>query len=137
MTTNIEQFNAYQEDVRRRANSLVSSIFILSGGTLTLSISIMTGKTAPALASDVVPILKLSWVGLFMSILLGVLTLMFIIARDYAVGERWRKVLKDTSTGDIGSPGYIDVTIWVAGLAGLLSFLLGMLGQAYVAWNVI
>lgn len=40
MTTDLELFNAHQEDVRRRADSLSRAIFLLAGGTLTLSISI-------------------------------------------------------------------------------------------------
>ena len=51
MADNLELFNAHQEDVRRRADSLAKSIFVLSGGTLTVSIGVFTGSSAPDLTS--------------------------------------------------------------------------------------
>jgi hypothetical protein len=137
MADNLELFNAHQEDVRRRADSLAKSIFILSGGTLTVSIGIFTGSSAPTLTSDLSCILKASWWGLFLAIIFLVLTLIVIIARDYAFGERWRRQLNGQNIDVSGNPTFIEVVIWAFGIIGTLAFLGGILGQAYVASNVI
>ncbi|MCG7900719.1 MAG: hypothetical protein JAY85_19945 [Candidatus Thiodiazotropha weberae] len=137
MATDIELFNAHQEDLRRRATSLANSIFVISGGTLTLSITIFTSGSAPKLSQDLAPVLKFSWVGLFLAIVIAVIALTTIIARDYAFGERWRRAIKSRSNKDIGSPVIIEIILWAMALASLMCFLSGMLGQAYVAYNLI
>lgn len=137
MADDLELFNAHQEDVRRRADSLAKSIFILSGGTLTVSIGIFTGSSAPALTSSLSCILKTSWWGLFLAIIFLTLTLLIIIARDYAFGERWRKKINDQQVNVSGNPTCVEIVIWVLTIIGALSFLVGIFGQAYVASNVI
>lgn len=137
MATDLELFNAHQEDVRRRADSLARAIFILAGGTLTLSITIFTGENAPELNLDLMCALKMSWWSLFLSIVLLVLGLTTIIARDYVFGERWRKQLNGENVDATGNPTFVEVAIWALALLGLLAFLAGLLGQAYVAGNVL
>lgn len=137
MATELELFNAHQEDVRRRADSLVRSIFVLAGGTLTLSITIFTSDRAPELSKSLSCALKISWWALFLAIIFLVLALTTIIARDYALGERWRGKLNGENTDASDSPMIVEVIIWVLAVIGLLSFLAGLLGQAYVASNVL
>jgi cellulose synthase/poly-beta-1,6-N-acetylglucosamine synthase-like glycosyltransferase len=133
MAEDLEMFNAHQEDVRRRADFLAKSIFILSGGTLTVSIGIFSGSHAPALSC----ILKASWWGLFLAIIFLALTLITIIARDYAFGERWRKKINGQNIDVSGNPTFVEKVIWVLAIICTLAFLAGILGQAYVASNVI
>lgn len=137
MATDLELFNSHQEDVRRRADSLTRAIFILAGGTLTLSITIFTSEKAPELNPNLMCALKISWWALFLSIVLLVLGLTTIIARDYGFGERWRKQLNGENVDATGSPSFVEVVIWSLGVLGLLAFLVGLLGQAYVASNVL
>lgn len=137
MADSLELFNAHQEDARRRADSLAKSIFILSGGTLTVSIGIFTGLSAPALTPELTCILKASWWGLFLAIIFLTLTLLVILARDYCFGERWRKGISDKSIDVSGKPTYVETIIWVLAFFGILTFLGGMFGQAYVATNVL
>lgn len=64
-----EQFNAHQADLRGRADSLVRAIFVLAGGSLTVSIGFFSGSSRALLSEDLIPILQASWWGLFISIL--------------------------------------------------------------------
>ncbi len=137
MTNELELFNSHQEDVRRRADSLARAIFVLAGGTLTVSIGIFTSDSAPAFSSDLSCVLKGSWWALISSIVFLVLALTMIIARDYAFGERWRKRINGLNIDISGSPTFVEVVIWLLALFGLFCFLLGLLGQAYVATNVL
>ncbi len=136
MADNLELFNSHQEDVRRRADSLVRAIFILAGGTLTLSIGIFTKATAPKLNETLACILKGSWWSLFIAIVLFVLALATIIARDYAFGEKWRMQING-KLNETSRPVWVEVVIWSFAILGLISFLFGLLGQAYVATSLV
>ena len=137
MASEMEIFNAHQEDVRRRADSLVKSIFVLAGGTLTVSVGIFTRNSAPHLSTGLSCALKASWWSLFASIIFLVLALTVVIARDYAHGERWRKGLNGQSVDVSGSPTAVEILIWALALLGLFGFLAGIIGQGYVASSVL
>lgn len=135
MSSELEQFNAHQEDVRRRVDSLARSIFILSGGALTLSIGLFTGGKIQLEDQALLECLSLSWWALFLSITLLTVDLVAIIIRDYDFGERWRRQLD-------GGPGVVHrkwlewLIVSLAGL-GIVAFLTGMLGLAWVATSYV
>lgn len=133
MAEEYEQFNAHQEDLRRRADSLVRAVFVLSGGALTVSIGLFGGSSRLQLSQDLIPILQASWWGLFASILCLASSLFMIIVRDHAFGERWRQKLYGSREDAPNDPGWRELLIWVLAIIGYVSFLLGMLGLAYVA----
>lgn len=137
MADSLELFNSHQEDVRRRADSLAKAIFILAGGTLTVSIGIFTGSSAPLLTYELSCVLKASWWALIFAIIFLILTLSTIIARDYVFGERWRKQLDGHEIDVIGKPTLVEAVIWVFAILGILAFIGGLLGQAYVASKMV
>lgn len=128
-----EQFNAHQADVRGRADSLVRAIFVLAGGSLTVSIGFFSGSSRELLSEDVIPILQASWWGLFASILTLASSLVAIIARDYAFGERWRQQIDGKRRDAPNDPGWCEWLIWILAATGFACFILGMVGLAYVA----
>ena len=137
MTNQLELFNTHQEDVRRRADSLCRAIFVLAGGTLTVSIGIFTRESAPKLPQSLSCVLIASWCALIAAIIFLALALSVIIARDYALGERWRKKIAGQNIDASGSPTIVEILILVLAVFGLLMFIGGMLGQAYVATNLL
>ena len=130
-------FNAHQEDVRRRADSLCRAVFVLDGGTLTVSIGIFTRASAPELPQSLSLALMGSWWFLFASIICGAIALFVIILRDYLLGERWRKKLLGHDEDASGEPGTFDSVIWAVGVLCIVGFIIGMLGQAYVATSLL
>jgi hypothetical protein len=66
-----------------------------------------------------------------------VVTLTIIIMRDYSFGEKWRKQLSGHKIDVSGKPTYIDEIIKFFAVIGVLAFISGLLGQAYVASSVI
>ncbi len=131
MSSELEQFNAHQEDVRRRVDSLVRSIFLLSGGALTLSIGLFAGGKVQLHDQALLECLRQSWWALFVSITLLTAALVSIIIRDYAFGERWRRQLD----GGPEAAHYMwqEWLIVTLAILGILVFLGGMLGLAWVA----
>ncbi|PMM13813.1 hypothetical protein BCT62_25375 [Vibrio splendidus] len=138
MTKNFELFNQHQQDVRTRTDSLAKAIFVLSGGSLTVSIGIfLKGEPLPLAHCSLIA-LKYSWWSLFASIALGVAMLTTIIVRDYRFGERWRKVLDNVSNMDIsGTPRTFEFFIIIFGVLAILSFILGIFGLAFVATETV
>ncbi|WP_018862962.1 MULTISPECIES: hypothetical protein [unclassified Thioalkalivibrio] len=137
MSDELQQFNAHQEDVRRRADSLARAMFLLSGGALTVSIGIFTNHAAPQLEPELACVLRGSWWSLVSSILLLIFCLIAIIARDYAFGERWRSAMDAPEKGAPRQFLWPEIVIWALGLVAVAAFTLGMLGLARVATGLL
>lgn len=138
MSSNIEMFNQHQQDTRNRTDSLVKAIFILSGGSLTVSIGLFLQKDRLPLSECSLTAIQVSWWLLFATIVFGVLTLYTVIIRDYFFGEKWRKQLDGNTGTDVsGTPDYAEVFILLFGNLGVFSFILGMLCLAYVATSTV
>lgn len=133
----LEQFNAHQQDLRNRANSLVRAILIVAGGALAVSIGIFAGKSSPQLSDYYAGILKIAWSCLFASIIFLVLSLVIIIARDYTFGERWRQKRQGKRICVKESRSWIERVIRGVALIGLVGFVLGMFGLAYIAASIV
>lgn len=128
-----EQFNAHQADLRGRADSLVRAIFVLSGGSLTVSIGFFTSSSRELISECLIPILQASWWGLFISILSLASSLVAIIGRDYAFGERWRQKIDGYRQDALNGPSWCEALIWILAALGFACFFVGMVGLAYVA----
>ena len=131
----LEQFNIHQQDVRVRTDSLARAIFVLSGGALSISIGVFAKITN--LSESAISVLKLSWCSLTFTIISYVMMLFIIIGRDYFFGERWRAQLDGKIENVVSDNLIVDRIIWVFAILGLLSFLVGYIGLAYVATSVI
>lgn len=125
--------NAHQEDNRKRTEFLAKSIFLISGGTLSLSMTMFLGKDAPALTSTLSNLLRAAWITLFMSMVGYILVISVMIIRDYIHGEQWRKVLHKKLESIDAAPGTSDVIMWILGVGSIISFITGMALVAYVA----
>ena len=143
MADGLEQFNTHQQDLRNRAQSLVRAIFVLAGGALTVSIGVFAGPNGQKLGCKETLLLQISWLSLFLCILLFVFSLTAIIQRDYDFGERWRQKRKEEKQkalekGDIDEMRpEMERLIWRLSYGGLAAFCIGMLGLAIVAISVV
>ena len=130
----LAQFNQHQQDARARLDGIAKSIFLIAGGTLTLSINAFTGKSAVELPDNLICLVKLSWGSLFASLLCFVLVTILVMTDMYFFGERWRKQL-DGGPEAKGVNFQCLQLVLVAG--GLLAFSFGLLGIGYTAINLI
>lgn len=128
-----EQFNAHQADLRGRADSLVRAIFVIAGGSLTVSIGLFTDSSRELQTEGLILLLQLSWGALFASILSLTLSLLTIIYRDYAFGERWRQKLDGFRRDAPNDTGWREILIWIFASIGFVCFFIGMVGLALVA----
>ncbi|QCU89310.1 hypothetical protein [Thiomicrorhabdus sediminis] len=131
----LEQFNAHQQDVRNRADSLTKAIFILSGGALSISIGLFINNQE--IPQNITSILGYSWWSLTTAIISLTIMLFLVIARDYLFGERWRKELSGLIDNANKNTSVIDFFIWVLALCGLITFISGYVGLTYCAIQLI
>jgi len=132
-----EQFNTHQADNRARTDMLAKSIFLLSGGALTISIGIFLRKEAPEIPADLICLLKISWFFLALSIVAYIFVLSLMIIRDYFAGERWRERLDGKQVDVSGSPGWWDRLMWYSGVIGVTSFLAGFSMLCWFAMSLL
>lgn len=135
----VDRINAYQTDTRQRVDTLVKSIFLLSGGALTISISIFLRDGAPAVPSHLMDLLSWAWLLLFWSLAGATLILFMMIVQGYLLGELWKE---QSSTGveRISSHKGLLATRWfnwIVGVSAVLSFLVGLAFVARVSIGVI
>jgi hypothetical protein len=129
----VELFNAHQAETKKQLEFLAKTIFLISGGALTLSISLFLGDGAPKVFNSL--LLKSSWWALFLSITFIVITLVIMLIRDYIFGEKWRAALDNRDVDSNMDTMHInyDRFIWFFGTSSLLLFLFGIGGLAWVA----
>ena len=132
----LEQFNAHQEDSRKRSEFLAKAIFLISGSALTLSINLFIGNNAPILPLGLICLLRQAWIALFVSIVGFVIVIGVMIIRDYTFGERWRKQLSDPSNVAVHMK-WPDIVMWLVGVVSVLAFLIGLAELAWVSCSLI
>lgn len=131
----IDRFTAYQTDTRTRVDTLVKSIFVMSGGALTISIGVFLRNEAPPLDMTLVARLQCSWALLFFSLAASAVVLFTMILQGYRISALWQNAQK-TGNNEIESSPFLKVSRmvnWLFGVSGFLSFLVGLGLLAYVS----
>ena len=130
----LAQFNQHQQDARGRLDTLAKAIFLLAGGTLTLSINSFTGKNSTPLNAELVPYIKSSWGFLFYSMVSFLIVIALVLLSMYVFGERWRKQIDG---GQRASQLKIEPIQFFFVGSGLVSFVIGFGLMAYVAIGMV
>jgi len=131
----IDRFSAHQTDTRQRVDTLIKSIFVLSGGALTISIGVFLRHDAPQLAPSIAKLLQYSWYLLFFALAASAIVLFIMIAQGYYVGELWNRAQK-TGENQIDTSLALKISRilnWSFGIAGFVSFLVGLWMLAFVS----
>lgn len=124
----IDRFTAFQTETRHRVDTLIKSIFVLSGGALTISIGVFLRKDAPTLAPRITELLQYSWGLLFFSLAAAAVISFVMIVQGYYIGELWKKA-QETGRNDIETNCTLKLTRalnWFFGVTGFISFLIGL-----------
>lgn len=134
-----EKLNVYQEKVGAQIESLVKSVFLLSGTALTISIGLFNSPIALKLCLSAKFSLKVSWGSFFASIAVLVISLSLIVIENYRFGSRWLNSIKSTAPDSVeDSNKYSFVKpIKILLFLGILLFLIGMSGLAWTAISIL
>lgn len=115
----IEQNNEDWKEIRSRVDSVANTIFVLAGGSLSLSMSvIISNKSKDYITEQVSELASTAWYFLLCSILLFLLLKIFLIFQAFLLqtktelADKWK-----TKLNNIG---------WLIGIFGLISFVTGI-----------
>lgn len=131
-----ELYQVYERDIRTRTDTIAKGIFLIGGGSLTLSIGIFTRPDRPILGGAELMWLKVAWASLFASVACLLLVQLILLIRSDRYASAWaRKIKKE-------KPQYPDQTVsgiaaWAFGLLGFGACLLGLFLLAYVSVSVL
>ncbi|MBS7596717.1 hypothetical protein [Pseudomonas sp. RC2C2] len=137
VNSHIDRHNESQEKVVARAQDLVKTLLLLSGGALAVCANFFSAKVVFPVTT-VIPV-QLAWVFLTAAIILFGVVLTLLLGRDYVFGEIVGRQMEAWKNGkpdpDEGDPSKLwDWGMWGAGLLGLLAFATGMGCFTYAAW---
>ncbi|GGX39974.1 hypothetical protein [Saccharospirillum salsuginis] len=118
------------KELRSRVDSLANTIFVLSGGAITLSATalVQLKSSKAGLPEEVVGEAVQSWVSLLAAIMLFSLLKVHLIGQAYARANSSRFYTNTNKTNLVG---------WGLGLFGVSAFFLGLSSIVYVASKVI
>jgi len=108
------------KELRARVDSIANSVFLISGGALTLSITVLLSLkeskvNIAAHAEDAADSWQMLLGAIFLFLLLKVVLIAQSFARGFMAPEKYNSTLVCSNTFG-----------WVVGLAGLVCFILGM-----------
>lgn len=135
----IDRFTDFQTDTQHRVDALIKSIFVLSGGALTISIGVFLRGEAPKLTPGITDLLQYSWCLLFYSLAAAAIVSFIMIVQGYYIGELWKKAQETgQNTIDISSALKMSrVVNWFFGITGFVSLLVGLAMLAIVSIKAI
>ncbi len=125
-----ENYDDWKE-IRGRVDSLASAIFLIAGGALTLSITVLLNtKTPNALSATLKPEIELSWY-----LLLGALVA-FVLLKAHLILQAFMRNVMSAKRFNAGLV-VVNTVGWVLGLSGLGAFFMGMYLLVKVAVAII
>lgn len=126
----VKRHDTHQKETLKYSLEVIKLLFVLSGGALATCSAFFSDK--PGLAPSVLESARWAWVSLTVAIILFSLSLLLVLARDYAIGERWRTGMEEGRDWKISI--WWDRWAWTIGLAGLAAFWIGMISFSVAAW---
>lgn len=95
------------------------------------------GKDAPKVDESALFMVTWGWRALFGSIVSYLIVIGTMMIRDYRFGERWRSRINGEIVDASGKPGWLDVVMWIFGIASALSLVAGLGLLAWVSSSLL
>ena len=127
-------FNNHVMEFRARIDTLLKSIFLISGGILSITIgTFLSGKT-PSVPQASLTSIQYAWYFLSFSIIAALTTMFLLIIAQAQTGSEWKTIINTDSQGVqvIQNPIWFRVIMW---LIGVLSFICCVIGIVYIAYG--
>ena len=116
-------------ELRSRVDSLASAVFLVSGGALTFSVSVLVNLSSPVDLS-IKPQFEWSWYLLLFAIVCFVLLKVSLIAQSFMRNvmqpDSFNRLLRST-----------NIFGWAVGLVGLFAFVIGMCLMVRAAISIV
>ena len=136
----IDRINKHQYDTNTRLDTFCKSIFLICGGSLTISISLFLGNEtiAASISDEGRLVLKWSWIFLFFSLISAAAVLFTLLTSAHHFGDLWIKEFKEKKSGLANNSLLIKCSDYINRIFAIccfLSFLIGMYLLAHVSIN--
>ena len=132
----VSLFYAFQEDARRRYDSLGRSLVLISGGALTLSIGALLQKSRLPLAPETIEIVRWAWLSLFGCIFASLGFIGASVWSQHIYAKHWEQDFYGSKPRPWGSSVLNRLQILLVVLA-LFLFVGGLAGLAWAALSVV
>ena len=116
--------NATLADIRGRVDTLAKSVFLIGGGSITLSVNLYLDKKT--LLAPIACFLKNSWIFLLASIGMFALVIGLLIFQGFISSEIYREKIENGEKIKNHPKRYLDYVALGVGFLGFVSFLIGM-----------
>ena len=131
----LERKSNFRIDFRQRLDLFAKSILLISGGALTISISIFLKGEGVEFQNDGKDNLKLAWALLFFTIASFVISYFIVLIQGFYVNSIWdgKVPLSDDQISGNRIMTVFRAVIILAGTSGFIAFLFGFYQLACVA----
>lgn len=118
--TSIENNSNDWREIRSRVDSIANAVFLIAGGALSLSISVILGnKDAGFITSQVACLATAAWYSLLASVFLFLLLKVHLVFQAYMLQFNTEFVNKHLAG--------LNRTGWAVGVLGFISFVAGLI----------
>ncbi len=129
---NIELLSEHWSETRKRVDTMAKTIFLLSGGALTVSFGIFIRQDSPLLTGFQSSVLRCSWWSLFGSMVGFALILGILIIQSSLQGSIWGAEFAGSKP--TFSAKWVAATARLNWLLGVFAFALFIGGLGALAW---
>jgi len=132
-------FNNFAMDFRSRVDSLIKSIFLISGGVLSITIGAFISKKPPVITQEVLHSIQCAWFNLSFSIIAALTTMFLLIVAQAQTATKWRVKIETNAEGlqVINNPVWFRVIMWVVGITAFISCITGLIYITYGAGQLL
>ena len=127
-----KQLNENQADTRKRVDTVVRYILMVTGLALSVSLGVFINSQHVLLTEGSRLLLTWSWSLLFTSIISMLAVMILMVVGGYIFGERW-KLLEEGKLKVAEQPSWVDPVAWSFGALGVVSFVAGLVTLCIVA----
>lgn len=122
-------FNAFTANWIARIDSMTKSIFLISGGAMTLTIGAFLNSSSLSLNIEAVYLIRWSWYLLSASLACSILLSYILVVSGGIVLKNWEKQINIETDGRviINSPVLLRFFAWVLGTVSVICCLLGFI----------
>lgn len=132
---NANAFNSFTTDWKNRIESLMKTIFLLSGGIMSITIGSVLNSEFPELPEAAIKAIRLAWILFAVSLSANLLVSLIMVISGAFVLKKWEneKQLNRGEFAIIDSPLWIHLIAWCMGFVAVFSCLAGLSLIAYGA----
>lgn len=126
-------------EFRARIDTLIRSLFLISGGVLSITIGAFISGKPPAIPKEALNSIVYAWYSLSFSIITALITMFLLIIAQAQTTSKWEEQLVTNSLGKeiIHNPMWLKAVMWIIGIFSFVSCIVGLSCITYGAGQML